>query len=71
MPFWLAFPIYTLAFAAPIGFAIMLFWPLWHPSTSILIEASELIAVVLLTLGFSGVAAMVALRQKHSPRTRQ
>lgn len=68
MRYWFALPIFTLAFAAPISLTLMLIWPLWRPSGSIIMEASEFIAVALLTLGFSVLTAMLALKQKRSSR---
>lgn len=66
---WLALPTFTLIFAAPIGFAVMMLWPVWRGSGVLLFEAAEIGAMTFLTLGLSGIAATLALGQ--APRARR
>jgi hypothetical protein len=66
---WFALPAFTLIFAAPIGFAVMLLWPLWRGGGALLFEAAEIGAMAFLTLGLSGIAATLALGR--APRARR
>ncbi|WP_289016581.1 hypothetical protein [uncultured Methylobacterium sp.] len=65
---WFALPAFTLIFAAPIGFAVMLLWPLWRGSEALLFEAVEIGAMAFLTLGLSGIAATLAIGQAPKAR---
>lgn len=66
---WFALPAFTLIFAAPIGLAVMLLWPLWRGSGTLPFEAVEISEMASLTLALSGIAATLALGR--GPRARR
>lgn len=65
----LTLPVLTIVFAAPVGLAVLLLWPVWRGTGTILFEVAEVTAMAFLTFGLSGIAATVAMGQ--APRSRR
>lgn len=70
MRFWLALPVFTLVFAAPVSLVVMLAWQVRRSPVSPFSDLSDVVAVVLLTVGSSAMAATLALdpgrkRRRH------
>ena len=56
-----AFPILTLAFAAPLGLMVLLARPLWHGPAAAVSDGAEAAASLGLVLGLGLVAATLVL----------
>ena len=71
MPRWIALPIYSLCFAAPVALAVLLVRPLWQGPHTPVSEVAEAVAIGSFIVGASLVAGMLALNHTNRPDQRR